>query len=80
MKKKASQSLIDRICTETKKKRRTWFDRLSPEDQKLCLEVRERVARDALSPNRIAVNLIAELKLDCSRTVVRHWLDQGRAQ
>jgi len=81
MKNKSDQSRIDKICTtDFTQRRKTWFDRISAEDQQLCLDVRRQVVEKGLSANRVAANLIQELQLKCGRSVVREWLLKGGEQ
>lgn len=80
MKKKASQSKVDRICTVQRRVYPTWFDRLSEADQNLCLEVRQEVVKKGLPIQPVARNPIAELNLDCARTSVCDWIRRGRTE
>jgi len=73
---KKRQSRVAKICT-VEPHRRRWVDKLDPEDQKLCEQVRSEVVSRGLPMMTIGQALVDELKLPVTSQVVAKWFRES---
>jgi hypothetical protein len=73
---KKQQSRVQKICT-VESYRRRWVDKLDPEDQKLCEQVRDEVISRGLPMMTVGQALVDELKLPVNAQAVAKWFREA---